>query len=114
MIESNLPVLMIIVPMLGGILTIFTGRGIGPWLWSVIVTGATFALSLRLIAAVSEAGGFISYPMGSWPSPFGIEYRPDYLSTFVLAIVSGLAVVATIWGKEIAPAIRSRAGSPAP
>ena len=37
--------------------------------------------------------GTISYAIGSWPPPWGIEYRVDRLSAFVLVLVSGIAAV---------------------
>jgi multicomponent Na+:H+ antiporter subunit D len=35
----------------------------------------------------------ISYAIGNWPPPWGIEYRVDKLSAFVLVLVSGIAAV---------------------
>jgi multicomponent Na+:H+ antiporter subunit D len=35
----------------------------------------------------------VSYHLGSWPPPWGIEYRVDALSAFVMVLVSGIGVV---------------------
>jgi multicomponent Na+:H+ antiporter subunit D len=40
-----------------------------------------------------EAGGTLSYAIGNWPPPWGIEYRVDRLNAFVLVLVAGLAAV---------------------
>jgi multicomponent Na+:H+ antiporter subunit D len=37
--------------------------------------------------------GVIAYEIGSWPAPWGIEYRIDALSAFVLMLVAGVAAV---------------------
>ena len=37
--------------------------------------------------------GVISYELGGWAAPFGIEYRVDALNAFVLLIVSGIGAV---------------------
>ena len=37
--------------------------------------------------------GVISYAMGGWAAPYGIEYRIDAVNAFVLLIVSGIAAV---------------------
>ena len=34
-----------------------------------------------------------SYAIGNWPPPWGIEYRVDTLSAFVLVLIAGMAVV---------------------
>jgi multicomponent Na+:H+ antiporter subunit D len=40
-----------------------------------------------------DASGTISYAIGSWPPPWGIEYRVDALNAFMLVLVSGIASV---------------------
>ena len=37
--------------------------------------------------------GTISYELGGWAAPFGIEYRVDSLNAFVLLIVSGIGAI---------------------
>ena len=36
----------------------------------------------------------ISYAIGNWPPPFGIEYRVDPINAFVLLIISGISAIA--------------------
>jgi multicomponent Na+:H+ antiporter subunit D len=48
------------------------------------------------------AGEIVTYELGGWPSPYGIEYRVDVLSGFVLAFVSFIgAMVATMSGPSL-------------
>lgn len=99
-IQANLPVLVVVLPLLGGILTTFTGRGLLPWAWAVAVTGTTFALTLRLMATLLESGApYISYELGNWPAWWGIEYRVDLLNAFILLVVAGVGFVTTLYAR---------------
>ncbi|MBE0621230.1 MAG: monovalent cation/H+ antiporter subunit D family protein [Burkholderiales bacterium] len=62
------------------------------WLLAVAVSWTALAIALALAFKVREAG-VISYAMGSWPPPWGIEYRVDALNSFVLVLVSLVASV---------------------
>ena len=41
----------------------------------------------------ARRGGIISYAIGNWPPPWGIEYRVDRLTSFMLLLVSGMAAI---------------------
>jgi multicomponent Na+:H+ antiporter subunit D len=99
MIEQHLPVLVILLPLFGGLISVFTGRGLLPWLWATIATGATFWASLLLIGLVQEVGEPISYPLGYWPPEYGIEYRVDTLNAYIIAIVAGIGFISTIYAR---------------
>lgn len=92
---SDLPPLVVIVPLLAGLVTPFLRRGTPAWAWASLVTGGVFALVIALASQVLGADGAIRYPMGSWLAPYGIEYRVDAFNAFVLLLVSGVAAVAT-------------------
>jgi multicomponent Na+:H+ antiporter subunit D len=99
MIRDNLPVLVVIVPLLSGLFTPFTRgvRGLA-WAWVSFVTCVVLALTIALLAQVlhlPDGQSYISYPMGSWTVPWGIEYRVDALNAFVLVIVASISAVVT-------------------
>ncbi|MEO6743323.1 MAG: monovalent cation/H+ antiporter subunit D family protein [Caldimonas sp.] len=50
------------------------------------------AIAVSLWLEVS-ARGTLSYAIGNWPPPWGIEYRVDRLSSFVLVLVAGIAAI---------------------
>ena len=54
----------------------------------LVVSAACLFISLSLWFSVQD-GSVISYAMGSWPPPWGIEYRIDQLNAFVLVLVTG-------------------------
>jgi multicomponent Na+:H+ antiporter subunit D len=53
---------------------------------------AALAIAVLLWLQVADSGT-ISYAIGNWPPPWGIEYRVDALSAFVLVLVAGIAAV---------------------
>lgn len=100
-IQANLPALVVVVPLLGGILTTFTGRGLLPWLWACLVSGSVFAMTLQLMKTLLQSGApYISYEVGNWPRWWGIEYRVDLLNAFVLLVVAGVGFITTIYAKR--------------
>ena len=94
MIDQHLPILQIIVPLIAAPLSAFCRRPALAWYLTLLVCAATFAISIVLLSKVL-GGGHISYMLGGWAAPFGIEYRVDAVNAFVLVIISaiGLAVL---------------------
>ena len=94
MAASHLPILQVVVPLMAAPVCVLLWRGNWAWLFTTLVTWAVFGISCVLLARVMD-GGTISYHLGGWAPPIGIEYRLDALSAFVLLIVSGIAAVMT-------------------
>lgn len=104
---ENLPSLVVILPLLAAAVCIVLRNHRIVWAWSVIVAWATLFLIIRLALHV-EAQGVVSYAMGGWGAPWGIEYRVDALNSFILLIVSANAAVVLLYAprsvvREIAP-----------
>lgn len=92
MIGSHLPALQVVVPLLAAPLMLLVRRGIFAWLLAVAVSWTALAIALALAFTVRESGP-ISYAIGNWPPPWGIEYRVDALNSFVLVLVSLVAAI---------------------
>ena len=97
----HLPVLLVIVPLFGGLLaSLMPRRGVVPWLWASTVTGVEVFLALSMVrkirAAPSES---VSYFMGWWPAEYGIAYEIDALNAYVILVVALLAFASTIYAK---------------
>ena len=92
MIQAHLPALQVIIPLIVAPFCLLIRRSDLAWAFSLLVTWCTFAIALILLLQVNETGT-ISYPMGDWSAPYGIEYKVDLLSAFVLVIVSGIGSV---------------------
>ena len=81
-LREHLPVLVVILPLFGGLLALFTGliqRGGGllSWLWSVLITGATLVGATAMLYEVHVGGETLTYRLGSWPAEYGIAYVVD-------------------------------------
>ena len=89
---EQLPVLPIIVPLILAPITLLLPRGRAPWAWAVLASWLTFATCAYLLHVVA-AHGPISYFLGDWAPPLGIEYRVDLANAIVLFLVSGIAAL---------------------
>ncbi len=62
------------------------------WLLSVAASIAALVIAIILFVQVGQVG-VISYAMGGWAPPWGIEYRVDAANAYVLLIVAAVGVV---------------------
>lgn len=92
MIAQHLPILQVIVPLMAAPVCLILKRGDLCWAWATLVTWCSLVISVILLLGVLD-GGTISYEIGDWAAPWGIEYRVDLLSAFVLTIVSAIGSV---------------------
>ena len=88
----HLPILQILLPMAAAPLCVFLRRGRLALGFSIAVCWATFGVAIRLLIQTLTVG-VTSYELGGWVAPWGIEYRVDVLSAFVLLFVSGIAAI---------------------
>ena len=89
---EHLPVLQVVVPLVSAPLAVLFRDRLAAFLLVLAGSWAAFAISILLWLQVRESG-IISYAIGSWPAPWGIEYRVDALSSLVLMLVSGVGAV---------------------
>lgn len=107
MIASHLPALQVAVPLAAAPLCVLLRRGRAAWGLATAVCFGLLAIAALLLDRVLESGP-ISYRLGGWAPPFGIEYRLDGLNAFVLLVVTGIAALAMPYAlrsveEEIAP-----------
>lgn len=69
------------------------------WAGSAAIFSLALSLtvSIVLLVMVWESGPF-NYYLGGWAPPFGIEFRVDYLSVYMLLILTGVGLVVLIYG----------------
>ncbi len=92
MIALHLPALQVVLPLLAAPLCAIFRRGFIAWLLTLIASWAAFAAAIGLLLRVLDEG-VISYALGGWAPPIGIEYRVDLINAFVLLVVSGVGAV---------------------
>lgn len=92
---SQLPILLILLPLLGGILTLFSRpKGIPlQRVVSLIFTMALLLLSIYTVT-IANSGDYSVYLLGNWTAPFGIVMVLDKLSSLMILLTSILAVIA--------------------
>ncbi|EBA02319.1 NADH dehydrogenase/oxidoreductase [Rhodobacterales bacterium HTCC2150] len=89
---DQLPVLQILIPLVAAPLLVLLGTKRLSWAITFIASVLAFAVSIALLWLVKD-GGFISYELGGWAPPLGIEYRVDAANAFVLLLISGISTV---------------------
>ena len=93
------PALLVVIPMLmAPIAALMPGGRIG-WMISNFAVFGALIMAIVLVVAVRESElGYISYHMGGWEPPYGIEFRIDALNSMVLLLVSSIGLLASIFG----------------
>jgi len=100
---GHLPVLPIVLPLLAAPACVLLRRRPVVLTFGIGVAWATFALTVQLLLQVLATGEPVTYALGGWAAPYGIEYRIDVLSAFVALFVAGLgAVVLTYAPRSLA------------
>lgn len=91
-LAQHLPALQVVIPLVSAPLAVLFRRAVPAFLIVTAASWAAFAIAIALWLQAGETGT-ISYAIGSWQPPWGIEYRVDRLSAFILMIVSGMAAL---------------------
>lgn len=84
---EHLPALQVVLPLIAAPLIVLVRSRSFAWLATTVVSYACLVIAVQLFSRVA-ASGPVSYAIGSWPAPWGIEYRVDALSGFLLVAVS--------------------------
>ena len=104
--EAHLPVLQIVVPLVAAPMCVLLRSRRIVLLFGLIVTWAVLGIAIALAARVMEHGVW-SYALGGWAPPWGIEYRVDALSAFVMLFVAAIgALVFTFAPKSLVREVR--------
>jgi multicomponent Na+:H+ antiporter subunit D len=97
----HFPIFMITLPILGAVLLPFLGylrEKWVPWAAALPLT-ASSVLGVLLIGKI-PADGYLSYRMGNWEPPWGIEVRVDYVGLFLMLIVCGISLLALFYSRR--------------
>jgi len=97
-IREHLPVLQVVLPLVAAPLCLLLARSVWAWLLAFIVSLAALVISIVLLREV-YTGEVLSYAIGGWAAPWGIEYRVDAVNAFILIIVTAISVVALMFAK---------------
>ena len=92
MTDTHLLALQVVIPLLAAPACALLPQGRLPWLFATVVSWVSAAIAILLLQQVL-AEGVISYAMGGWVAPYGIEYRLDALNAYVNLVVAGIAAL---------------------
>jgi len=106
-VTEHLPALQVVIPLLCAPICMLVRYRDWSWVVALFGSWASLAIAWVLLQQVI-ATGTISYHMGNWAPPLGIEYRIDLVNAFVLLIVSAIAAVVTPYARE---SLRTEFGS---
>jgi multicomponent Na+:H+ antiporter subunit D len=84
--------LIVVVPMLGAAVAALLPAGRGPWLLATAVSWYMLAAAAVLAGQAMDLG-VLSYAMGGWEPPYGVEYRVDPANALLALLVAGVAAV---------------------
>jgi multicomponent Na+:H+ antiporter subunit D len=91
---NHLPALQVVIPLMSAGVALLVWRPRLSWTVAMTASVVSFLIAVALLRQVL-AEGPISYHLGNWEPPWGIEYRIDALSAFILFLVGLIGVVAT-------------------
>ncbi len=95
---AHLPILLVIVPLIAALVAGFLRNGTLAFGLALAVNWILPVMAIALLAQVLLTGP-VSYHIGGWEPPWGIEYRVDALNGFVLVLVSvvGALIMPFAW-----------------
>ncbi len=91
-LTDHLPVLQVAIPFLAAPLIVLVGNRTFAWVLSFVASALALVISFLLLMAVYD-GGYISYALGGWEPPWGIEYRVDAANALILFLISAIGTV---------------------
>jgi multicomponent Na+:H+ antiporter subunit D len=96
LISQHLPALQVVIPLLTAPVCLLFNNARLAWILSLIANGMALLIAALLLQQVL-ATGVLSYEMGGWAAPWGIEYRIDIVNAFVLLIVAAIGAVVLLF-----------------
>ncbi|WP_028880146.1 monovalent cation/H+ antiporter subunit D family protein [Terasakiella pusilla] len=97
--SAHLPILQILIPLMAAPFCVVLRHRDIAWFISLVVSLLCFAVSIMLLDRVLVEG-VISYYMGDWPAPWGIEFRIDVVNAYILLIVSAIGAIVSLYGRH--------------
>ncbi len=99
MSAGSLPILQVALPLIAAPLCVLLRRSGLAWAFATLVSWGLLAISILLLMHVMNEGG-ISYRLGGWAPPFGIEYRLDAVNCFVLLVICAIGAIVTPYMRQ--------------
>ncbi len=88
--------LAVVIPLISATLCVFLPNGRLAWFLSIAATAGSLIMALILLGLV-QSQGVVSYAMGGWAPPAGIEFRIDALNAMIILLVAAIGFLASIF-----------------
>ncbi|MEZ5778884.1 MAG: monovalent cation/H+ antiporter subunit D family protein [Paracoccaceae bacterium] len=98
-LKDHLPVLQVLVPFVCAPLIVLIGSRTLVWPLTFLASLVSLVIAGVLLSQVID-GAFISYHIGGWAPPLGIEYRVDAVNAFVLFLITGISTIVLPYARE--------------
>ena len=110
---SQLPILPLLPLLFGAVLAMLVGlwRAKAAQVVAIAATSLSLLFSVMGLVAVVQDGR-LTYELGGWPPPIGIEYVLDPLSAFMVSIVAFIGLMVCLYPVDIAFDLRPGRGMP--
>lgn len=92
MIADHLPIVQVMLALIAAPVCVILHHGRAAGFLTAAVSWASLATAVALLLQVLN-GGAITYALGGWSGPWGIEYRIDALNGFVLVLLAAISAV---------------------
>ena len=102
-IIKNLPILVVLTPLMMSLIVVLISNNFLSWLLTLFTTLITLIFSLLLYQEIYLHTA-ISYALGNWVPPLGIEYLIDKVSIIPIIIIALISFLATFFASKIMPA----------
>ena len=99
---KNLPIIIVLCPLMTSLLVVLIPNIFFSWGLTTLSTFLTFLFSILLYQEI-QIHSNISYALGKWMPPIGIEYIIDKVAIIPVIIISGISFIATIFAYKIMP-----------
>lgn len=103
---THLPVLVVVAPLLAAALIVLMNNRKAAWLITLLTSLFCFYASVNMLTMVQDVAE-LTYKLGGWDAPLGIELKIDALTSLMLLILTGSASLVSFYAlrsveKEIA------------
>ena len=96
---DQFPAIIVAVPLIASAICAIVRHERTCWLIALLASFLCFFGSASMLGQIQDYGA-ISYRMGGWAPPAGIEYRVDLLAIYLLILVSFIATAVLVYGRQ--------------
>lgn len=100
---THLPVLLVLTPLIAVPFCLFLRNPRQLCMIASFAALTAFLIAILLLLKLTQLDPPISYQLGGWPPPWGIEYRVDHPSVLVMLLMSGVASMILLFAGHSAP-----------